>query len=190
MAADQLQAEETRRQQEQLVDDTRNVMPSMVVRQQRQAQLGITSANPNHSAAAPAAPATAALAGEPIYVKSAANQALEAHWQQPEHLFDRDGLVLPKRLAHHQPLVVADQPAIRDLNRELKFNQAHGRNVLDQKSELKRAMERVAESRRKKELERDKLNRRTSLELRLEERAAKIAKESATTATQERTTSH
>lgn len=67
---------------------------------------------------------------------------------------------------------------MRDLTRELKFNQISGKNVLDQKSELKRVQERMAEARRRKDAEQDRLNRRSSLELRLEERAQKIAKDS------------
>lgn len=73
---------------------------------------------------------------------------------------------------HHQ-----QQPIIRDLNRELKFNQTRGKNVLDQKSELKRVQEKMADARRRKEQEQERLNRRSSLELRLEERAQKIAKD-------------
>lgn len=68
-------------------------------------------------------------------------------------------------------------PIMRDLNRELKFNQINGKNVLEQKSELKRVQERIAEARRRKEAEQERLSRRSSLELRLEERAKKLARE-------------
>ena len=64
---------------------------------------------------------------------------------------------------------------IRELNRELKFNQTRGKNVLDQKSELKKALERLEAGKRRKEIELERLGRRTSLELRLEERAQRLA---------------
>lgn len=93
-------------------------------------------------------------------------------------VFDRDGLVQPRRLGHHNHQQLLNQPTIiRDLNRELKFNQIRGINVLSQKSELSKALEKLGESKKRKEMELERLTRRSSLELRLEERAHRIAKE-------------
>lgn len=79
------------------------------------------------------------------------------------------------KVANNQNFINNQHPIIRDLNRELKFNQIRGKDVLHQKSELKRVQEKMAEARRRKEQEQERLNRRSSLELRLEERAQKIA---------------
>lgn len=154
----------------------KNVMPSMVVRQQRMTQTG-SSANQqqkhqHQTLRKPGAPE------EPSYVVSGSSSmkaADDLSGSIQQQIFDQDGLVLPKRVVHH-PVSVA-QPIIRDLNRELKFNQIRGKNVLDQKSELKKALEKLEESKRRREAEQERLSRRTSLELRLEERAEKIAKE-------------
>lgn len=158
----------------------KNVVPSMVVRQQRFQQLGI-SAIPAHKRDQSAASSSSAAHPSEESISSLMSAANELsgsiqQQQQQAQLFDQDGLVVPKRVLHHP--ASAAQPIIRDLNRELKFNQVRGKNVLEQKSELKKAMERLEESRRKKEAEQERLGRRTSLELRLEERAQRIAKES------------
>lgn len=97
-----------------------------------------------------------------------------------QQTFDKDGMVLPRRLVQHSALIngnLDQYPIIRDLNRELKFNQIRGKNVLDQKSEFKRVQEKIVNARRRREDEQERLNRRSSLEMRLEERAQKIAKE-------------
>lgn len=155
-------------QDQQLVDSAsaissdKNVMPSVILRQQR-IQMGI-SANQR---------------GEQTsqqLLNPTSSSIFTANEQQQQQVFDQDGLVLPKRVVH-RPVSLA-QPIIRDLNRELKFNQIRGKNVLDQKSELKKALEKLEESKRKKEVEQERLNRRTSLELRLEERAERIARNS------------
>lgn len=156
----------------------KNVMPSMVVRQQR-IQMGIGSAiNQRGPARRPGeeapAPSCSIMSANELLLGA---QVQQQH-QQGQQQFDQDGLVLPKRLVHHP--VSVGQPIIRDLNRELKFNQIRGKNVLDQKSELKKALEKLEESKRRREAEQERLNRRTSLELRLEERAERIAKESQT----------
>lgn len=168
MKPDQFQQNPAQQEHQQLVDSTstiagdKNVMPSVVLRQQR-IQMG-TSANQR---------------GEQTSLQQlnpTSSSIFVANEQQQQQVFDQDGLVLPKRVIHH-PISLA-QPIIRDLNRELKFNQIRGKNVLDQKSELKKALEKLEESKRKKEVEQERLNRRTSLELRLEERAERIAKNS------------
>lgn len=145
----------------------KNVMPSMVVRQRRMDQMGISANQLNRGAGGAVVSNTVASAtSSSIKVNELADQ---------QQLFDQNGLVLPKRVMHHP--VSMNQPIIRDLNRELKFNQIRGKNVLDQKSELKKALEKLEESKRKKEAEQERLSRRTSLELRLEERAERLAKD-------------
>lgn len=172
MKPDQFQHQhQTQQEQQQLVDSSpssspvsgdKNVMPSVILRQQR-IQMGM-SANQRGEQTSQQQP------------NPTSSSILTANEQQQQQLFDQDGLVLPKRVVHH-PISLA-QPIIRDLNRELKFNQIRGKNVLDQKSELKKALEKLEENKRKKEAEQERLNRRTSLELRLEERAERIAKNS------------
>lgn len=54
---------------------------------------------------------------------------------------DSDGLILPKKLIN--PCLESTDR--RDLHRELRFNQKVGRNVLNQKSELQKAMEKQKE---------------------------------------------
>lgn len=157
----------------------KNVMPSMVVRQQRITQIG-SSANQQQKLQHQGGqmPRNPGAPEEPSYVVSSSSSmkaADELSGSIKQQIFDQDGLVLPKRVLHH-PVSVA-QPIIRDLNRELKFNQIRGKNVLDQKSELKKALEKLEESKRRREAEQERLTRRTSLELRLEERAERIAKE-------------
>lgn len=135
-------------------DQQNNLMPSMVVRQQKLQ----TGANLFQNLIKPTNPTS-----EP----------------QTQHLFDQDGLILPKRLPQHSNNNNSQQyPIIRDLNRELKFNQIRGKNVLDQKCELKKVQEKMADARKRREAEQERLNRRSSLEMRLEERAQKLAKES------------
>lgn len=119
-----------------------NMKPSMVVQQQRQIQMGIyTSANHDNSSTT---------------TSISQNQQTK---NQTNHLFDQDGLVLPKKILPH-PIsglsAIQQQPIIRDLNRELKFNQIRGKNVLDNKSELKKALEKLEENKRKKEEEAEK----------------------------------
>lgn len=151
----------------------KNVMPSMVVRQQRsQNQIGSIQQQQQQQQQGQE---PTNYAAQPISSSMKASDELSGSVQQ--QMFDQDGLVLPKRVLHHHPVSVG-QPIIRDLNREIKFNQIRGKNVLDQKSELKKALEKLEESKRRREAEQERLNRRTSLELRLEERAEKIAKES------------
>lgn len=134
---------------------------------------------PQHSSA----PAPSSMkAANDLHELIELQQHQQQQQQQPQpqqQLFDQDGLVIPKRVLRH-PVSVA-QPIIRDLNRELKFNQVRGKNVLDQKSELKKALEKLEETKRRKEAEQERLSRRTSLELRLEERAERIAKEAGST---------
>lgn len=158
----------------------KNVIPSMIVRQQR-IQLNANSARAhsdlaqssiaNHHHLCHQAPKNSSTNKE----ANNSEPQIQCGEQQNQSLqFDQNGLVLPKKVLHHP--ISSAQPIIKDLNREIKFNQKQGKNVLDKKSELKRALEKLEESKRKKEAEQERLNRRTSLELRLEERFEQIAK--------------
>lgn len=91
------------------------------------------------------------------------------------HLFDQDGLVVPKKLT--QVYSSSTNPMIKDLNRELKFNKVCGKDVLNQKSELKKVMKNIQESKKRREAEQEMLNRRTPLELRLGQIAERLAKD-------------
>lgn len=91
-----------------------------------------------------------------------------------ERTIDEDGLILPKRLPQHHTILNNNSKQC-PLIRELKFNQVRGKNVLDQRSEFKKVQERILNARRRKEAEQERLKRRSSLEVRLEERAQKIA---------------
>lgn len=159
-----------------------NMKPSLIVQQQRQIQMGISSANPNLTT----------KHGGPETINQQSSSSMKAanelsgiiQYQQQQQssnqnqmMFDQNGLVLPKRVLPSNPAGLVNQPIIRDLNRELKFNQIRGKNVLDQKSELKRAMKKLEENKRRKEADQERLNRRSSLELRLEERAERLAKD-------------
>lgn len=154
--------------------DDKNLMPSMVVRQQR-IQMGFKSANQTKVGKSgqqqtDSLQPVPSLSSSSLPIRSTENVGAGA---QPT--FDQDGLVVPKKVLHHP--ISAAQPIFKDLNRELKFNQVRGKNVLEQKSELKRVLERLEDNKKKREAEQERLNRRTSLELRLEERAERIAKE-------------
>ncbi|GAU91100.1 hypothetical protein RvY_03420-2 [Ramazzottius varieornatus] len=63
---------------------------------------------------------------------------------------------------------------LRELQRELKFNNKMGINVLGQKSELSKAMEKMKEQMYKKQLEEEKVRNRSDLERELEKRARRL----------------
>lgn len=86
-----------------------------------------------------------------------------------------DGLILPRK--PYNPCLISTNH--KDLHRELLFNQKIGKNVLNQKSELQRALEkhREAASRREAERIRDesyKDDPRTALQRAIEQRARHI----------------
>ncbi|CAG9862954.1 unnamed protein product [Phyllotreta striolata] len=64
-------------------------------------------------------------------------------------LFDEDGLIIPRKL----PNPVKENADRQNLHRELLFNQKIGKNVLNQKTELQRALEKQKENLAKKQLE-------------------------------------
>jgi len=85
-------------------------------------------------------------------------------------ILDKDGLVVARKPQNP----CADSNERRDLHRELLFNQKVGKPVLNQKTELQKAMQKHKEHQSKKELEMERLSSRTSLEKVLEERARRL----------------
>lgn len=86
-----------------------------------------------------------------------------------------DGLILPRK--PYNPCLTSTNH--KDLRRELLFNQKIGRNVLNQKSELQRALEKQRENASRKEAERIreetfKDDPRTALQRAIEQRAKHI----------------
>ncbi|XP_075751380.1 uncharacterized protein LOC119174680 isoform X2 [Rhipicephalus microplus] len=88
---------------------------------------------------------------------------------QLAHVND-EGLIVPRKL----PNPCAESAERKSLHRELLFNQKMGKSVLGQKSELQRAMEKMKDEQRRKELEEERVKGRTALEKRLEEQANKL----------------
>uniref|UniRef100_A0A1E1WZK1 Uncharacterized protein n=1 Tax=Amblyomma aureolatum TaxID=187763 RepID=A0A1E1WZK1_9ACAR len=83
---------------------------------------------------------------------------------------NEDGLIVPRKL----PNPCAESAERKSLHRELLFNQKIGKSVLGQKTELQKAMEKMKEEQRRKELDEEKTKGRTALEKRLEEQANKL----------------
>ncbi|GAB6029591.1 hypothetical protein CHUAL_005333 [Chamberlinius hualienensis] len=83
---------------------------------------------------------------------------------------DEDGIIIPKKLVQSQP----NSKEKQSLHKELLFNQKIGKNVLGQRSELKKAMDKFQDEQKKKELEVERLNKRSALEKKLEEQANKL----------------
>ncbi|XP_014258375.1 uncharacterized protein LOC106671915 [Cimex lectularius] len=81
-----------------------------------------------------------------------------------------DGLILPKRL--HNPCVESQDR--QRLHRELMLNQKIGRNVLNQKSELQKAMEKHRENQSRREVEASKQENMTPFERVIEQRAKRL----------------
>ncbi|XP_071581908.1 uncharacterized protein [Temnothorax nylanderi] len=86
-----------------------------------------------------------------------------------------DGLILPRK--PYNPCLISTNH--KDLHRELLFNQKIGKNVLNQKSELQRALEKQREAASRREAERNreesyKDDPRTALQRAIEQRARHI----------------
>ncbi|XP_071875262.1 uncharacterized protein [Bombus fervidus] len=86
-----------------------------------------------------------------------------------------DGLILPRK--PYNPYLTSSNH--KDLRRELLFNQKVGKNVLNQKSELQRALEKQREAASRREAERNreenyKDDPRTALQRAIEQRAKHI----------------
>lgn len=81
-----------------------------------------------------------------------------------------DGLIVPRKPPN--PCVTSAER--KNLHKELLFNQKTGKNVLGQKTELQKVMEKMKDEQKKKELEEERHRGRTALEKRLEEQANKL----------------
>lgn len=84
--------------------------------------------------------------------------------------FSEDGLVIPKK--PQNPCLESSER--QNLHRELLFNQKIGKSVIGQKTELHKAFDKLREDQKKKELEEEKLQKKTALERKLEEQANKL----------------
>lgn len=84
--------------------------------------------------------------------------------------FSEDGLVIPKK--PQNPCLESSER--QNLHRELLFNQKIGKSVIGQKTELHKAFDKLREDQKKKELEEEKLQKKTALEKKLEEQANKL----------------
>lgn len=84
--------------------------------------------------------------------------------------FTEDGLVVPKKPTN--PCLESSER--QNLHRELLFNQKIGKSVIGQKTELQKAMEKFRDEQKKKELEEQKINKKTAFEKKLEEQANKL----------------
>ncbi|XP_013779811.1 protein FAM107A-like [Limulus polyphemus] len=84
--------------------------------------------------------------------------------------FPEEDLVVPKKL----PNPCQESVERKSVHRELLFNYKIGKNVLGQKSELQKAMEKVKDDQKKKEMDQLCINKRSSLEKRLEAQADKL----------------
>ncbi|XP_065352709.1 uncharacterized protein LOC135947715 [Cloeon dipterum] len=83
---------------------------------------------------------------------------------------DGEGLIMPRKPAN--PCLESDDR--KNLHREIMFNKKLGINVLNQKSELQRAMEKHKDQAARKEAEKEKLNNKTAFEKVIEERARRL----------------
>ncbi|XP_076341120.1 protein FAM107B-like isoform X1 [Tachypleus tridentatus] len=85
-------------------------------------------------------------------------------------LFSEDGLVIPRKL----PNPCRESTERKNVHRELLFNNKIGKNVLGQKSELQKVMEKVKDDQKKKEMDQLRINQCSPLEKRLEIQAVKL----------------
>ncbi|XP_035206302.1 protein FAM107B-like isoform X4 [Stegodyphus dumicola] len=84
--------------------------------------------------------------------------------------FSEDGLVIPKK--PQNPCLESSER--QNLHRELLFNQKIGKSVIGQKTELHKAFDKFRDDQKKKELEEEKLQKKSALEKKLEEQANKL----------------
>ncbi|XP_066246508.1 protein FAM107B isoform X1 [Euwallacea similis] len=87
----------------------------------------------------------------------------------PHHLTD-DGLIAPRKPANP----VREDPGRQNLHRELRFNQKMGKSVLNQKSELQRALEKHKDNAAKKQLEHHIAEKTPELEKVIADRARRL----------------
>ncbi|XP_063230281.1 actin-associated protein FAM107A [Bacillus rossius redtenbacheri] len=84
--------------------------------------------------------------------------------------FSPEGLILPRKPAN--PCLESSDH--KNLHRELLFNHRIGKNVLNQKSELQKALEKHKELQLKKELQQQQESSKSVLERVIEERAKRL----------------
>ncbi|RXG58447.1 hypothetical protein Avbf_06203 [Armadillidium vulgare] len=90
----------------------------------------------------------------------------------PNDRFDEKGLIIPKKL----PNPCLDSTDKKSLHRELLFNQKLGISVLNQKSELQKALEKHKGKQAMKEQEKEKQTQMTPLQRAIDERAQRLEK--------------
>ncbi|RZC35749.1 protein FAM107B [Asbolus verrucosus] len=88
----------------------------------------------------------------------------------PPPLLTEDGLIIPRKPANP----VKENSERQNLHKELMFNQKIGKNVLNQKSELQRALEKQKENRAKKEMENHLATKTPELEKAIADRAKRL----------------
>ncbi|XP_039295754.1 protein FAM107B isoform X2 [Nilaparvata lugens] len=81
-----------------------------------------------------------------------------------------EALIVPRKI--HNPCIESTDR--QNLHRELLFNQRIGKNVLNQKSELQKALEKHKDNQARKEVEMQKQEEKTPLERVIEERARRL----------------
>jgi len=84
--------------------------------------------------------------------------------------FDENGCILPKKLLN--PSLESTEK--KSLHRELLFNQKAGVSVLNQKSELQRALQKHADKQKSREVEREKEEGLTPFQRALQQQATKL----------------
>jgi len=83
---------------------------------------------------------------------------------------DEEGLIVPKKL--HNPCL--ESRSVRDLNHEIRWNARIGHNVLDNKTELQKAMEKRSFKAKDKERKVSEETEKTPFQKMLEERAKRL----------------
>nr|CAI5846942.1 unnamed protein product [Callosobruchus analis] len=91
------------------------------------------------------------------------------HHPPPPHLTE-DGLILPRKPANP----IKENTERQNLHRELLFNQKVGKNVLNQKTELQKALEKQKDNLAKKELESYIASKTPELEKVIADRAKRL----------------
>ncbi|CAH1102383.1 unnamed protein product [Psylliodes chrysocephalus] len=92
------------------------------------------------------------------------------HQNRKSPLFDEDGLIIPKKL----PNPVKENADRQNLHRELLFNQKIGKNILNQKTELQRALEKQRDSLAKKQIGEQVATETPELEKAIADRAKRL----------------
>jgi len=94
----------------------------------------------------------------------------EADCRRVSPQFDESGLIIPRKAIHP----VMESRERKELQRELVFNQKVGKNVLDTKCELTKALEKRKDNAKRKQEEMERSARRNSFEIRMEQLAERM----------------